>query len=106
MCLRCVGCGRCIEGTTGLQGKAEQWDLEAILAAANEYGPHTGAVIRQITLEALDESITIKESLSILSLSDRFDKSEVERACEVALDVVASPRRGFIQAVLESGSYL
>ena len=104
MCLHCTGCGKCADEASAAHHAEAGWDADTLADAASAIGPNTMAVVLSIVRGTHLQDQAIRESLSILSLADRFSEEAVERACAFALKQVPSPRRKFIQAVLESGA--
>lgn len=103
MCLHCVGCGKCTAEAMGSQSSRNLPSKEELLSEAREYGNHVHEAMEKIFREAR-EDYALVESACILNLAERFSKQTIDAACKYALEIVPSPRRAFIQNILESGA--
>lgn len=79
-----------------------EWDDVRIRNWASTIGVHTSEVINRIF-----EGVRIKEqgynsALSVLKLSKAFSNERLEKACEMALEKVHSPRYRNLKAILSS----
>lgn len=77
-----------------------EWNDQRLLRWAEKIGPFTYKVIQRIF-----ESVQIKEqgyqsALSVLNLSKKYADKQLNKACQIALDRVHSPRYRQLNAIL------
>ena len=104
MCLRCVGCGRCLAKAQSSSAVEEKLTPDELLAKARHYGPSSLSAVERIFETIPNRENAMWEARSILGLTNRFTEFQIEQACAYALNIVPNPRRAFIETVLESGA--
>lgn len=77
-----------------------EFDKERIEKWAKSIGNNTAQVIKRIFSSCDFEQQGYNPCLSVLRLSSKYGKSELERACEIALGKVSTPRYKHINAVI------
>ena len=77
-----------------------EFDKERIEKWAKSIGNNTAQVIKRIFSSCDFEQQGYNPCLSVLRLSSKYGKSELERACEIALGKISTPRYKHINAVI------
>ncbi|MCL1604351.1 IS21 family transposase, partial [Succinatimonas hippei] len=67
---------------------------------AKSIGNNTAQVIKRIFSSCDFEQQGYNPCLSVLRLSSKYGKSELERACEIALGKISTPRYKHINAII------
>lgn len=80
-----------------------EWTCDRIRRWALQFGPSTAEVINRILQSRPIPEQTFNSALCILRLDKRYDRSRIEKACELALGMTQSPRYSNINAILKSG---
>ena len=76
------------------------FDKERIDKWAKSIGNNTAQVIKRIFSSCDFEQQGYNPCLSVLRLSSKYGKSELERACEIALGKISTPRYKHINAII------
>ena len=79
-----------------------EWDEERIVRWAEQIGESTQAVICRIFSSVKVKEQAYNPSLSVLRLAKQYPPERLERACDMALEKVASPRWRHLKQILES----
>ena len=77
-----------------------EFDKERIDKWAKSIGNNTAQVIKRIFSSCDFEQQGYNPCLSVLRLSSKYGKSELERACEIALGKISTPRYKHINAII------
>lgn len=80
-----------------------EWTCDRIRRWALQFGPSTAEVVDRILQSLPIPEQTFNSALCILRLDKRYDRSRIEKACELALGMTKSPRYSNINAILKSG---
>lgn len=76
---------------------------ERFRAWASEIGPHTYTVIDQLLKTSRIEEQSYRRCLLMMKLADKYQKTRLEMACQLALAHISSPSYKNIRLILESG---
>lgn len=79
-----------------------EWTPERIVNWANQFGPATTTVIKNILSSRTIVEQTFNSAICILNLSKKYERERIERACELALHKNSHPRYANINAILSS----
>ena len=82
------------------QTKFVEFDKERIEKWAKSIGENTAKVIKRIFAACEFEQQGYNPCLSVLRLSTKYGKNELERACEIALGKISTPRYKHINAII------
>lgn len=87
------------------QFKQPEWNAERMLSWAEKIGPHVVKVIQRVF-----ERVQIKEQgyqscLSVLNLTKKYSDVDLDKACQIALERVHSPRYRQLNAILTNPVY-
>ena len=79
-----------------------EWDEERIRRWAKDIGPATEVVIERILSSRTIVEQAFNTALAVLHLTNRFEKERIERASDIALAQVHSPRYRHLNSILSS----
>jgi len=79
-----------------------EWDEERIRRWAKDIGPATEVVIDRILSSRTIVEKAFNTALAVLHLTNRYEKERIERASDIALAQVYSPRYRHLNSILSS----
>ncbi|MGI6362174.1 MAG: IS21 family transposase [Bacillota bacterium] len=77
-----------------------EWNEERLLRWAEKIGPFTHKVIRRIFESAEPKEQGYQPSLAVLNLTKKYSNGVLEKACQIALERVHSPRYRQLNTIL------
>lgn len=80
-----------------------EWDENRIKRWARDIGPSAETVVERILSSHAIVEQGFNSALAVLHLTSRFEKERIERASEIALSQIASPRYSHLKSILSSG---
>lgn len=80
-----------------------EWTEERIMAWATRIGSATATTVQRILESRPVVEQAFNSALAVLRMSSQYNSTRLEKACEMALQSVPSPRYHHLRAILSSG---
>lgn len=92
----------CPEHMPGTHRAVHEWSAERFLGWANDVGPFTGEIVRQLLDRKRHQEQNFRSVLALLSNAKKYGRHRLNEACDRALQI-NSPTRSSVESILRSG---